>query len=163
MSYTHFTIEERCCLREFYKKGYSYRKIAKLLGRNVSSVSRELRRNCTHMYDIPIYYPHTAQKKSNLRRSYCHRGMFWSEDLIAYIEEKLLATWSPEQIANAPSPFEKMPSARTIYRWIYDKYLLNGNLINIILNNTPQGASTKCAVVALFYKKIHHLRIKRQR
>ena len=128
MSYTHFTIEERCCLREFYKKGYSYRKIAKLLGRNVSSVSRELRRNCTHMYDIPIYYPHTAQKKSNLRRSYCHRGMFWSEDLIAYIEEKLLATWSPEQIANAPSPFEKMPSARTIYRWIYDKYLLNGNL-----------------------------------
>ena len=40
MSYTHFTIEERCCLREFYKKGYSYRKIAKLLGRNVSSASR---------------------------------------------------------------------------------------------------------------------------
>ena len=128
MSYTHFTIEERCCLREFYKKGYSYRKIAKLLGRNVSSISRELRRNCTHMYDIPTYYPHTAQKKSNLRRSYCHRGMFWSEELIAYIEEKLLATWSPEQIANAPSPFKKMPSTRTIYRWIYEKYLLNGNL-----------------------------------
>ena len=128
MSYTHFTIEERCCLREFYKKGYSYRKIAKLLGRNVSSVSRELRRNCTHMYDIPSYYPHTAQKKSNLRRSYCHRGMFWSQELISYIEEKLLLTWSPEQIANASSPFEKMPSTRTIYRWIYDKYLLNGNL-----------------------------------
>ena len=128
MSYTHFTIEERCCLREFYKKGYSYRKIAKLLGRNVSSVSRELRRNCTHMYEIPSYYPHTAQKKSDLRRSYCHRGMFWSQELIKYIEEKLLATWSPEQIANATSPFEKMPSARTIYRWLYDKYLLNGNL-----------------------------------
>ena len=128
MSYTHFTIEERCCLREYYKKGYSYRKIAKLLGRNVSSVSRELRRNCTHMYDIPSYYPHTAQKKSKLRRSFCHRGMFWSEELIKYIEEKLLATWSPEQIANAPSPFEKMPSARTIYRWLYDRYLLNGNL-----------------------------------
>ena len=75
MSYTHLTIEERCCLREYYKKGYSYRKIAKLLGRNVSSVSRELRRNCTHMYDIPTYYPHTAQKKCNLRRSYCHRGI----------------------------------------------------------------------------------------
>ena len=48
MSYKHFTIEERCCLREYYKKGYSYRKIAELLGRNVSSVSRELRRNCTN-------------------------------------------------------------------------------------------------------------------
>ena len=75
------------------------------------------------MYDIPTYYPHTAQKKSNLRRSYCHRGLFWSQELIAYIEEKLLATWSPEQIANAPSPFEKMPSARTIYRWIYENKL----------------------------------------
>ena len=62
MSYTHFTIEERCCLREFYKKGYSYRKIAKLLGRNVSSVSREQRRNCTYMLDVPGYYSHTAQK-----------------------------------------------------------------------------------------------------
>lgn len=128
MSYHHFTIEERCCLREYYKKGYSYRKIAELMGRNVSSISRELRRNCTHIYDVPTYYPHTAQKKSDLRRSYCHRGMFWQPEMIKYIEDKLLATWSPEQISCAPSPFAKMPSWRTIYRWIYDKYLLNGNL-----------------------------------
>ncbi len=47
MSYKHFSIEERCCLREYYVKGKSYRGIAKLLGRNVSSVLRELRRNCT--------------------------------------------------------------------------------------------------------------------
>ena len=127
MSYTHFTIEERCCLREFYKKGYSYRKIAKLLGRNVSSVSRELRRNCTHMYDIPTYYPHTAQKKYLLRRSYCHRGMFHNQEILEYIKEKLLLTWSPEQIANTPCELP-MPTARTIYRWIYEKYLLNGNL-----------------------------------
>lgn len=79
------------------------------------------------MYDIPTYYPHTAQKKYLLRRSYCHRGMFRSQELIAYIEEKLLATWSPEQIACSPSPYD-MPSVRTIYRWLYDKYLLNGNL-----------------------------------
>lgn len=128
MGYTHYSIEERVCLREYYKKGYSYRKIAELLGRNVSSVSRELRRNCTHMYEVPAYYPHTAQKKSDLRNSYRHRGMFWNRELLKYIEEKLLATWSPEQIACSPSPFEKMPSARTIYRWLYEKYLLNGNL-----------------------------------
>ena len=127
MSYTHLTIEERCCIRKYYLEGLSYRKIAKLVGRNVSTISRELRRNCTHMYDIPTYYPHTAQKKYLLRRSYCHRGMFQSEELIAYIEEKLMLTWSPEQIACSPAPF-KMPSWRTIYRWLYDKYLLNGNL-----------------------------------
>ena len=122
MNYKHLTIEERCCLREYYKKGYSYRKIAELLGRNVSTISRELHRNCTHMYEIPSYYPHTAQKKSNLRRSYCHRGMFWDQEVLDYIDEKLQLTWSPEQITNTPCKM-KMPSFKTIYRWIDERYL----------------------------------------
>ena len=79
------------------------------------------------MYDIPTYYPHTAQKKYLLRRSYCHRGMFHSQEVLDYIEEKLRATWSPEQIACTPCEL-KLPSWRTIYRWIYEKYLVNGNL-----------------------------------
>ena len=74
-----------------------------------STVSREIRRNCTHMYDIPTNYPHTAQKKYLLRRSYCHRGMFRSQATIEYINEKLKATWSPEQIACTPCGL-KMPS-----------------------------------------------------
>ena len=127
MNYRHLTIEERSCIRKYYVDGLSYREIARLIGRNVSTVSREIRRNCTHMYDIPTYYPHTAQKKYLLRRSYCHRGMYWNQDVIAYIEEKLKATWSPEQIACTPCELP-MPSWRTIYRWIYEKYLVNGNL-----------------------------------
>lgn len=127
MNYRHLSIEERSCIRKYYVDGLSYREIARLIGRNVSTVSREIRRNCTHMYDIPTYYPHTAQKKYLLRRSYCHRGMFQTQELLDYIEEKLRATWSPEQISRAPAPFT-MPSWRTIYRWIYEKYLVNGNL-----------------------------------
>lgn len=110
----------------YYVDGLSYREIARLIGRNVSTVSREIWRNCPHMYDIPTYYPHTAQKKYLLRRSYCHRGMFHSQEVIDYIEEKLRATWSPEQIACTPCEL-KMPSWRTIYRWIYEKYLVKGN------------------------------------
>jgi IS30 family transposase len=53
--------------------------------------------------------------------------MFWNDEVITYIEEKLHATWSPEQIASTPCELP-MPSWRTIYRWIYDKYLVNGNL-----------------------------------
>lgn len=102
MNYHHFTIEERCCLREYYVKGKSYREIARLLGRNVSSVSRELRRNCTFFGDIPRYYPYTAQRKSDLRNSYRHRGMFWKQEVLEYIDEKLSQTWSPEQISNTP-------------------------------------------------------------
>ena len=55
MNYHHLTIEERSCIRKYYVDGLSYREIARLIGRNVSTVSRELRRNCTHMYDIPTY------------------------------------------------------------------------------------------------------------
>ena len=127
MNYRHLSIEERSCIRKYYVDGLSYREIARLIGRNVSTVSREIRRNCTHMYDIPTYYPHTAQKKYLLRRSYCHRGMFWNEEIISYIEDRLRATWSPEQIACTPCGLP-MPSWRTIYRWIYEKYLVNGDL-----------------------------------
>lgn len=52
MNYHHLTTEERVCLRGYYAKGYSDRKIAELMGRNVNTVSRELNRNFTHMYDI---------------------------------------------------------------------------------------------------------------
>jgi len=127
MNYHHLTIEERCCIREYYKKGKSYREIARLLGRNVGTISRELNRNFTHMYDVPTYYPHTAHKKYLFRRSFCHRGMFWNKEVIDYINDKLLQTWSPEQIANAPCEI-KLPSFKTIYRWIYEKYLVNGNV-----------------------------------
>ena len=139
MNYHHLSIEERSCIRNYYVDGLSYREIARLIGRNVSTVSREIRRNCTHMYDIPAYYPHTAQRKYLLRRSYCHRGMFRSQEVIDYINEKLKATWSPEQIACTPCEL-KMPSWRTIYRWIYEKYLVNGNLKVLRRKGKSHGA-----------------------
>ncbi len=127
MNYTHLSIEERSCLRISYKQGKRYREIAKLLGRNVSTISRELNRNFSHMYDKPTYYPHTAHKKYLFRRSFCHRGMFGNQDIVKYIEEKLKLTWSPEQIAKTPCEL-KIPSFKTIYRWLYEKYILNGNV-----------------------------------
>ena len=53
--------------------------------------------------------------------------MLRDKKVIDYINEKLKATWSLEQIACTPCEL-KMPSWRTIYRWIYEKYLVNGNL-----------------------------------
>ena len=62
MNYKHLSIEARRCIRKNYAEGLSYRKIAQLIGHSPSTVSREIRRNCTHMYDIPTNYPHTALK-----------------------------------------------------------------------------------------------------
>lgn len=58
MNYTHLSIEERCCLRKYYNEGNSLRKIAELMGRNVSTISREIMRNKTYMNCKP------AAKKS---------------------------------------------------------------------------------------------------
>lgn len=37
MNYHHLTIEERSCIRKYYVDGLSYREIARLIGRNVST------------------------------------------------------------------------------------------------------------------------------
>ena len=49
MNYKHLSIEERSCIRKYYVEGLSYRKVAQLIGRNVSTISWEIRRNCTHI------------------------------------------------------------------------------------------------------------------
>ena len=41
MNYHHLSIEERSCIRKYYVDGLSYREIARLVGRNVSTISRE--------------------------------------------------------------------------------------------------------------------------
>ena len=126
MNYQHFSIEERCCLRKYYKQGLSFRKIAELLGRSPSTISREIARNQVFSKGELTYYPHRAQKKYRWRRSFCHRGLFRQDaELLEYIDEKLSLTWSPEQISNSPCG-KKMPSLKTIYRWIYEGYLKSG-------------------------------------
>ena len=127
MSYLHLTIEERCCIRTFYNEGKSIREISKLIDRNPSTVSREIRRNCTDPSKIkPSYYPYTAQRKYENRRAFCHRGLFYNQKILDYIEEKLYLTWSPEQISNYKCDLT-IPTFKTIYNWIYEGYLVKGN------------------------------------
>lgn len=76
----------------------------------------------TYMADVPKYYPHTAERKYRLRRKFCHRGIFWNQEVTAYIERRLKETWSPEQISCTPGPV-RVPSFRTIYRWLYEGYI----------------------------------------
>ena len=128
MSYNHLSIDERSCLQFYYVQGLSVRKISKLLNRSPFTISREIRRNCWQLVrGVFYYYATTAQRKAKRRKRFCHRGTYFSNEVKAYIEQKLASTWSPEQIANTPCNL-KLPSASTIYRLIYEKYIANGNL-----------------------------------
>lgn len=45
LSYTHFKHDERISLHNFLKDGLGIREIARRLGRNLSTISREIKRN----------------------------------------------------------------------------------------------------------------------
>ena len=51
MNYKHITTNERCCIANFLSLGLSLRKIAKHLKRNVSTISREVKRNSTNVQE----------------------------------------------------------------------------------------------------------------
>ena len=127
LSYTHFTREERICLQELLAKDYSMRRIAEILGRNVSSVSREINRNKSKYPKKPSnnkykYHAWRAQTLAIIRRKE-KKSYRLEPDTIAweYVVEKLNQYWSPEQISNRwkmDHPEEPVIGTSTIYRYI---------------------------------------------
>ncbi|WPL40151.1 helix-turn-helix domain-containing protein [Malacoplasma iowae] len=75
-TYKHLTKEERCLIYFLWnKEKYSMNKIAKILDKNKSTISRELKRNTS---STGIYYSSSAHKKYIRRKSNCHMFLCWS-------------------------------------------------------------------------------------
>lgn len=113
MSYHHFTTFERGRIQELLSLGYSHRSIAQKLNRHHSSISREIRRNITSTG----YAGESAQMAYDTRRKQSKPKGKYTERLAELITDKLLATWSPEQIANTETL--GIVSFKTIYNWLY--------------------------------------------
>ena len=65
MNYNHLTIEGRACITKFKEMRLSIREMARLLNRNPSTISRELKRNSFKKsinYSVIGYSPITTQK-----------------------------------------------------------------------------------------------------
>lgn len=95
--YHHLSISERESIWENKLLGKSLREIARSMGRSVSTVSLELRRN----RHTRSYRPSKAQEKYEKRRKHCQRHKILKQ---ADIKEKVVALltgqqWSPEQIS----------------------------------------------------------------
>ena len=97
-SYTHFTLTERESLRILQTQGISLREIARRMGRNVSSISRELRRNCNKR--TGLYSPWGATCLYLKRRKHCHRKLRLQYDapLRIFACDALRQYWPPEAI-----------------------------------------------------------------
>ena len=123
-NYKHFTQDVRDEISILLKKGYSHRDIAEAIGKDHSSVSREIRNNSTN----GIYDPRKAQRKAKVKRLYSkYQGMKIRDmGLEKYIEEKMAKKhWTPEQIAGRlkrKNEGETVVSAKSIYEYLYSPY-----------------------------------------
>lgn len=108
MNYTHITQEERYQIYALKKAGMNQTKIAEILGRSASTISRELRRN----RGLRGYRPHQAHVKSLERRAINARRI--DADTWELVREKLQEEWSPEQISGQFSI-----SHETVYLHVY--------------------------------------------
>jgi transposase, IS30 family len=119
----HLTLAERQVLYRLKKKGKSNTEIAELVGRDRSTIYRELKRNTGQRG----YRPKQAQRWASQRRLACHRPRKMDDVYVQrYVQERLERRWSPDQIAGrrrrecSREP-EYGLSRQTIYNWIADR------------------------------------------
>lgn len=123
-SYNHFTLNERICLGELLENGKNFSEIAKILGRNRSTISREVKRNSNKQGKYIPWCANTkaiVKRKNSVRKPRIEKG----SELYYYIIEKLNLYWSPEIIAamwNKDHASDTVTFA-TIYRAIKEKRL----------------------------------------
>ena len=110
MSYTHLTTTERVKIETYLEIGMSIRSIARRIGRQPSTVSREIRRN-------PDYVAERAQKRYEKAKTNCGAKTKLDDTMLRTIVEKLRVTWSPEQIVGRL--YAGKMAFSTIYLWIY--------------------------------------------
>ena len=128
LSYTHFILEERKYLQKLLDEGLSMRKIAAILERSPSSVSREIKRNKakwrphrkTHN---KYWYNHWRAQNLYIRRrrEQCRMALRPGTEAWDFIVAGLERYWSPEAIAgrwHMEFPEKKPLCISTIYRYI---------------------------------------------
>src|SRR5437868_5774267 len=114
----HLTLEERDRIAQLSHQGADQKEIAKALGRDPATISRELRRNQTGS-DY-----HAAQAEQQARRRRSERPLVRKLDdpqLNALVRRGLAQQWAPEQIAGRlrqQHPDQGHVSPQTIYTWI---------------------------------------------
>jgi transposase, IS30 family len=133
--YSHLSLEERCRLRGMMEMGLSLSEIARRLGRDRSTVQRELGRNRC----VDGYRPDSAERRAwarKLRGSKIAR----STRLREHVEDRLAMGWSPEQIAGRMEldGAEHRVSVESIYRHAYSPAGRRAGLPRMLAQRKPK-------------------------
>ncbi len=147
--YKQLTQDERDLIAHLHAKGLARNEIARQIGRDKSTISRELRRNSSGIYDV--YLAHKAQTRSVIRKSQSgQRPRLKNKRIKQYVIRKLKQGWSPEQISGILKQTrpELRISHEAIYQFIYDKETLKIMNLKVYLPRAnrirrPRGHSRK--------------------
>lgn len=102
----------------------SFRTIAKVLGRNVSTISREVNAGSTNKYTYRAIRAHNRARRNAAKRKYGKHRLADNQRLWEYVQTKLQKKWSPRQIAEKlkkdyPLDMTMHISPEAIYTYIY--------------------------------------------
>ena len=125
MNYTHLTQDERYQIYAYKQTGKSLNEIAMELGRNKSSIYRELSRNTGGRG----YRPKQANELAGERLKTKNKAIKMTGTLITKIEDKIKLDWSPEQISGRLLKDDGISiSHETIYQYVLKDKKEGGNL-----------------------------------
>ncbi len=121
----HLTLKERYQISAFIEAGLKKTEIAKKIGKNKSSISRELKRNKSPSG----YDPEKANNKAEKRKKESHKNKKFNKEMKMKIEEKIKENWSPEQIKGYCKKHKiDMVSHTRIYAYIEEDKTIGGKL-----------------------------------
>ncbi len=137
MTYHQITSDERYMISRLKQHGFNQSEIAYILDRHRSSISRELRRNCS-AWD-GHYRPFVATERTRGRRSRSRRHSYFRADDWRLVRRCLRRRWSPEQIAGRLLRDGRLAiSHETIYTYIWRDKAAGGQLYRHLRCATKQ-------------------------
>ena len=121
MSYAHIKPEQRVELAVLLRAGHKQSKIAEILDKHPSSISREINRNKSKEGKYNVWLAKWNTKANRLKANSRFRKLRANKKLKRYIERKLRKYWSPEQIAGRLKlrHGKTIVCHETIYQFIY--------------------------------------------
>ena len=136
MSYTHLTSTERGQVQALLNEGKSQSYIAGILGRDRSTIGRELKRNGTKNG----YNAEKAQDRCRERHEACRpRKRLDHRPLWDYVFEKIPSGWTPGQIAGRlPLEFPSDPRMRISHEALYQN-LYGDERLHCLIADLPQA------------------------
>lgn len=135
MEYLQINFEDRIKIQALFKQKATFTAIGKIIGKDPTSVSREVKRNSIHgAYEARVAHKlYCARKAANVKRS------FDNYRLRALVRILLCMLWSPEQIAGRLKLFGETVSHETIYKWVYSQMEKGVNLLQYLRINKKRN------------------------